>query len=103
MSIRARLRALEKKRKRVLPGAGLPSFQQALERFATLARWLSDHGYRDALAAVEAGESGPAQLEDLLREQAGKDAKHRAWERIENALAEGKLPDHADLAKFREK
>jgi hypothetical protein len=67
-----------------------------LVRFA-LWEWLAARGHADALAAVEAGETGPKGLEDLLREQAGYDAKRRAFARIEKALAAGVLPDKADV------
>jgi hypothetical protein len=62
----------------------------------TLPNWLEEKGYADALEALEAGETGPEGLGDLLREQAGYDKKGRAWRRIEDALAAGQLPEDAD-------
>ncbi len=73
------------------------TFDQAFEEILALHSWLAAKGYPDALAAVEAGDTGPEGLGDLLREQAGYDTKHRAWARIEQALAAGELPDDADL------
>jgi hypothetical protein len=66
----------------------------------TLPTWLHEHGYPDALTALEAGESGPTELHELLREQAGYQYARRAWARIEKALAAGQLPDDADLRAF---
>jgi hypothetical protein len=80
------------------PGRDLdPRHVSMWHRFVTVPTWLAEHGYADALAAVEAGETGPEGLEDLLREQAGYDEKHRAWARIEAALAAGKVPADGDL------
>jgi hypothetical protein len=67
----------------------------ALDDQMALDAWLEERGYVDHLAAVEVGETGPEGLEDLLREQAGYDAKYRASARIEKALNAGELPDEA--------
>lgn len=93
MSIRTRLERLERQQ----PKKGRLTFEQNLERYDRLFSWLKERGYADALAAVEAGESGPVGLENLLREQAKFDPKHRAFARIEKALDAGELPDDADL------
>jgi hypothetical protein len=63
-----------------------PGHLRFWHRSVTLPAWLERHGYADALAALEAGETGPEGLVDLLREQAGYDQKDRAWDRIEKAL-----------------
>jgi hypothetical protein len=73
------------------------SFAQNLARHERLWDWLEERGYPDHLAALEAGESGPEGLEDVLREQAAQDPRHRAWARIEAALAAHELPAEADL------
>jgi hypothetical protein len=49
------------------------------------------------MAALEAGEAGPEGLQDMLREQAAYDPKHRAFARIEATLDADTLPDDADL------
>jgi|SRR5712691_5041806 hypothetical protein len=62
----------------------------------SLPNWLEKEGYADALEALEAGETGPEGLGDLLREQAGYDEKRRAWKRMEDSLAVGQLPEDAN-------
>jgi hypothetical protein len=76
---------------------GQKTFYEALADWLTLDSWLKQHGYPDHLAALEAGESGPDGLQDLLRRQAAFDPKRRAWARIEAALSAGQLPDEADI------
>ena len=93
MSMRTRLERLERQKSK----EGPLTFEQAFERYCRLLTWLEERGYADALAAVEAGETGPVGLENLLREQAGYDHKHRAFARIEKALDAGELPTDADL------
>jgi len=93
MSIRTRLERLERQR----PNKGQLSFEEIVERYCRLLAWLDERGYADALAAVEAGEKGPVGLENLLREQARYDPKHRAMARFEQALNAGQLPDAADV------
>ena len=97
MSLRAPLERLERRK----PKQGQLTVWQGLERCHRLLAWLKERGYADALAAVEAGESGPGGLEDLLREQAGYDPRLRAWARIEKALDAGELPDDADLGEIQ--
>ncbi len=92
-SIRARLERLERRR----PPPGRLTFEQAMDRYLRLLAWLDERGYADALAAQEAGESGPEGLQDLLREQAAYDPKRRAWARLEAALNAHQLPDEADV------
>ncbi len=79
------------------PTASRLTFDQAFEAYRRLDAWLKERGFADALAAVEAGEAGPAGLEDSLREQAGYDPRRRAWVRVEKALDAGVMPDDADL------
>jgi len=74
-----------------------PRHLEAWHLLVTIPVWLEERGFPDCLAAVEAGESGPAGLEDLVRERAGYDRKDRAWQRIEAAWHAGKLSDDADL------
>jgi hypothetical protein len=62
-----------------------------------LRAWLKEHGYADHLAALEAGETGPEGLDDLLRKQASYDPRRRAFNRILKALAAGESPDDADM------
>jgi len=62
----------------------------------TLPNWLEEEGYADALEALEAGETGPEGLGDLLQEQTGYDKKRRAWKSIEDSLETGQLPEDAD-------
>jgi hypothetical protein len=63
----------------------------------TLPAWLAERGHADCLAALEAGESGPEGADDLVRQQAPWDAKHRAWQRVQRALDAGRRPDDADI------
>ena len=96
MSIKSRLNRLET----VLACNGEPgqrTFDKAMADFDALCQWLEERGYHDCLAALEAGESGPEGLQDLLREQAAYDPKRRAWAHIEAALDAGELPDDAHL------
>jgi hypothetical protein len=76
---------------------GWKTFEEAMADWVRLWDWLDERGYKDCLAALEAGETGPEGLEELLREYAAYDPKHRAWARIEAALDAGELPDDADL------
>jgi len=76
---------------------GRRTFDEVMANHAALVAWLEKHGYQDHLAALEAGETGPEGLEDLLREQAAHDPKSRAWARIEAALDAGQVPGDADL------
>jgi hypothetical protein len=48
------------------------------------------------ISAQEAGETGPERLEDLLKEYATYDRRHRAWARIESSLAACSPPDDFD-------
>ena len=73
------------------------SFYQAMAELDRLCAWLNERGYVDCLAAQEAGETGPAGLEELLCKLAAHDYRDRAWSRIEAALHAGQLPDTADL------
>ena len=73
------------------------SFYQAMAELDRLCAWLNERGYVDCLAAQEAGETGPAGLEEQLREQAAHDSRRRAFSRIEAALQAGRLPDTADV------
>jgi hypothetical protein len=93
MSLRTRLQNLERRQ----ANKRQPTFDEVVEQHVRLFDWLSQRGYADALAALEGGESGPAGLEDLCREQARCDLKRRAWDRIDKALAAGELPNDADL------
>ena len=77
---------------------GRRTFEQFMADHAVLDAWLEERGYPDHLAALEAGETGPEGLQDLLREQAAYDPKRRAWARIEAAMNAGQLPDDADIA-----
>jgi hypothetical protein len=94
MNLRARLERLERR----LPPAGLPTFGELWALYGHLLAWLDRHGHADCLAALEAGTAPPAGLKELLHEQAAHDPRRRAWARIEAALAEGRLPDAADVA-----
>jgi hypothetical protein len=78
-----------------------PRHRSLWNTIVTLPAWLREHGYSDALTALEAGESGPTGLHELLREQAEYEHTHRAWARIEKALDAGQLPDDADLRAIR--
>ena len=68
--------------------------------FVALPNWLEENGYKNALEALEAGETGPEGLRDLLQEQARYDKKHRAWKPTEDAQAAGKLPATSDTRLF---
>jgi hypothetical protein len=93
MGLRTRLEHLERRQ----PNKSQLTFSEFLDRHCRLYAWLAERGFADALAAVEAGESGPVGLVNILREQAGHDYKRRVFARIEKALDEGQLPDEADL------
>ena len=97
MAIKGRLKRLEKAASGAMEGERQKSFYQATADFERLWAWLNERGYADCLAAQEAGETGPAGLEELLCEQAARDLRDRAWFRIEAALQAGHLPDAADL------
>jgi hypothetical protein len=92
MTINGRLIRLERQQ----PSQGR-TFLQSVADFAELETWLAERNFADALAALEAGDVGPAGLEDLLQKCAGYDRRHRAFARIERALAAGELPAEADL------
>jgi hypothetical protein len=96
MAIKGRLTRLEAILARD-GGPGRRTFDRFMADHVALRAWLDDCGYPDSLAALEAGETGPAELQDLLREQATHDPHIRAWARVEAALNEGQLPDDADL------
>jgi hypothetical protein len=96
MALAARLKRLET----AVAASGEPgrrTFEQLMADHVRSGAWLEGRGYPDHLAALEAGETGPEGLGDLLREQAAYDPGRRAWARVEAALAEGRLPDEADL------
>jgi hypothetical protein len=101
MAIKSRLKRLET----AVAGNGEPgrrTLEQFLNDHDALSAWLGERGYPDHLAALEAGESGPEGLKDLLREQAAHDPQRRAWVRIEAALyGAGQLPCEADLQAIR--
>src|SRR5262249_52408353 len=97
MSLASRLKRLET----AMSGSGEPgrrTFEDFLADHARLFTWLKERGYPDHLAALEAGETGPEGLQDLLREQAAYDPKRRAWARIEPAWDRGELGDEVDYA-----
>jgi hypothetical protein len=96
MAIAGRLKRLEA----ILARKGGPrqkTFDETLADAAALWAWLEDRGYPDCLAALEAGETGPEGLEDMLREQATYDPHRRAFARIEAALDAGRLPVEANV------
>ena len=97
MAIKSRLNRLEKAVACKMECERRKTFEQALAYFEALHAWPKERGYADCLAAREADETGPEGLEELLREQAAYDPKHRAWARIEAALDAHQLPDDADL------
>jgi hypothetical protein len=76
------------------------TWETALEDFLVLKRWLAERGYPDHLAALEAGESGPAGLQPLLQEYAGYDRRQRAFACIMAALKAGNLPNENDLRRY---
>ena len=78
------------------------TFEDIAEEAGRLQDWLEQHGYSDCLAALEAGESVPADIEEMLRHLATYDSLHRAWDRIEAALAAGELPADGDLELVRQ-
>jgi len=97
MAFKERLRRLETAVACKIKSVGRKTLEQTLADIRRLHEWRSERGYADCLAALEAGETGPEGLEDMLREQAQYDPKHRAWARIRAALKAGELPDEADL------
>jgi hypothetical protein len=82
-------------------GLGKPgqrTFEKFVDDHLALDRWLEEKGYADHLAAIEAAETGPAGLEDILREQAASDPARRAWARMQKFLrGEGERPSAADM------
>jgi hypothetical protein len=80
MSIESRLRRLE-----LGIGRG-HKLRQTLEEFLALDAWLTERGYADAVADVEAGEAGPAALEYELRGRAECDRRHPAFLAVEAGL-----------------
>lgn len=70
-----------------------PRHLELWHRLMTIPRWLAERDFPDALAALETGETGPAGLADLLREEAAYDQKCRDWACLEKALAAGELPE----------
>jgi len=97
MSIKSRLERLETTLDCKTESTTRSAFRRAFEGFLALNRWLGERGYADALAAVEAGETGPESLSDDLREQAEYDHKRRVYARVERVLYAGQLPNDADL------
>jgi hypothetical protein len=96
MAIAGRLKRLET----VLAGKNRPderTFGQCLGGIGELDAWRETRGYPDFLSAHEAGETGPVGLEDLLKEYATYDRRHRAWARIESSLAAGAPLDDFDM------
>jgi hypothetical protein len=96
MAIAGRLKRLES----VLAGeheSDERTFGRCLGGISELDAWRETHGYPDFLSAQEAGETGPEGLEDLLKEYATYDRRHRAWARIESSLTAGSPPDGADV------
>jgi len=80
---------------------GQKTFEEAIGDWVRLWDWLEERGHKDCLAALEAGATGPEGLEDMLREYAAYDPKHRAWARIQAAWDAGELSDDADLRLLR--
>jgi hypothetical protein len=97
MAIKGRLKRLEKAASGAMEVERQKSLYQATADFERLWAWLNERGFADCLAAQEAGETGPAGLEEQLREQAAHDSRRRAFSRIEAALQAGRLPDTADV------
>jgi hypothetical protein len=92
-NLRSRLVRLE----RAKPSVGRKTFHEVIDDVMTVRNWLAERGYADHLAAIEAGETGPEGLEGLLREQAARDPRRRAWTRFQRAVnGEGPMDD-ADL------
>ena len=77
--------------------SGQVTFWESVEQYDRLLTWLAERGYADCLAALEAGESGPKGLQEMLSKQAAYDPKRRAFARIEAALKAHQLPDDADV------
>jgi hypothetical protein len=97
MAIAGRLKRLES----VLAGkhaANDRTFGWCLGGIGELDVWRETRGYPDFLSAQEAGETGPEGLEDLLKEYAAYDRRHRAWARIESSLATGAPPEDFDVS-----
>ena len=69
-----------------------PQHRSIWNSMVALPKWLQENGYADALSAVEAGETGPPGLEEVLREQATYDASQKAWMRIDRYLCSGEPP-----------
>jgi len=97
MAFKERLRRLETAVACKIKSVGRKTLEQTLADIRRLHEWRSERGYDDCLAAVEAGETGPEGLENMLREQAAYDPKRRAWRRIEEALHAGEVPNDPDL------
>jgi hypothetical protein len=76
-----------------------PEDQRLFYALFVLPHWLAERGFRDSLAVLEAGAIArvPKELRALVQEQAVRDVRHRAWGRIETALAKGELPTDADI------
>ena len=80
MNLRARIKRLENQQKTDAE----PSFAEALAIYEAMWEWLEERGYEDPDQAIAAGETGPAGLEELLREQAQvfrREKEFRAWEK----------------------